>query len=72
MRFTQHNLTNAQLRRLSQIANNRAHNYGNALAALERKGLVEEKCGPGITYQRSHAVTSLGKSALEQARREGW
>jgi hypothetical protein len=72
MGYTEHNLTDAQLIRLSQIVNSRPHNYGNALAALERKGLVIEKCGAGFKYQHSHAATPAGILALRNARLAGW
>jgi hypothetical protein len=76
--YTDHNLTDAQLARLSQIANNRPHLSGVALIALEKKGLVYEKTGPGVgvfgrmPYQHTHAITDAGVYALGLARKGGW
>lgn len=68
--YTKHNLTDAQLRRLSQMVNNDPHGHGNALDALIRKGLAYEI--PGGKWPHTCRPTVDGVEALKQARREGW
>lgn len=68
--WTKYKLTGPQLKRLSQICNDHDHLHGNALEALERKGLVRRV--PDWTYPKTHAANMLGRAALEAARKEGW
>lgn len=85
--YTAHKLTDAQLRRLSRIANNgKGAKGGVAADALVRKGLVRElfethvyprAFGPSdVPYERQVFVgreaTDEGRAALAQARHEGW
>jgi hypothetical protein len=67
MTYTQHKLTDAQLRRLSALVNETrsAATAGMAGKALLAKGLAEGKYWP-------ERVTDLGRAALQQARSEGW
>ncbi len=67
--YTDHKLTDSMLKRLSTIVHGRPHLHGNALAALERRALVEQI---GVKYQHSYKATAAGKEALCAARREGW
>jgi hypothetical protein len=69
--YTKYKLTDAQLIRLSQMANGRPHKSGNALYALEAKGLVREREFSG-GYGHSHSITAEGLQAFQQARGEGW
>lgn len=41
--WTKYKLTEAQLRRLAQLESGHPHLHGTSMAALERKGLAEEK-----------------------------
>lgn len=70
--YTEHKLTDAQLRRLSTIVNgSKGARCGVAGIALERKGLV---VGMGDRRIATEAVaaTDAGRAALVAARREGW
>ena len=72
--YTEHKLTDAQLRRLSVICNDaKGARAGMARVALERKGLVTEIKQEGTPYNWTKTVaTDAGRAALTQARREGW
>ena len=86
MTYTEHKLTDAQLRRLSAIVNNTngMAQAGTAGNALIRKGLVRELWREevrslyeeGPSYIRrvfdGREATDAGREALAQARREGW
>jgi hypothetical protein len=65
--YTKHRLTDAQLRRLSALANDTkgAATAGPAGLALMRKGLAHGDRWPT-------GATEEGCDALVQARREGW
>jgi hypothetical protein len=69
--YTQHKLTDAQLRRLSALVNETkgAATAGMAGQALIRKGLAVDS---GRYAQYPVGVTDEGRAALQQARREGW
>lgn len=64
--YTGHKLTDSQLKRLSAIVNNRSHQHGMALWALENKGMIKEMSYGG------YEATVIGINALNAARREGW
>ena len=64
--YTEHKLTDHQLRRLSALVHNRTPKYGVAMDALIRKGLVY------INIHGDHQVNGNGCIAFDQARREGW
>ena len=68
--YTEHKLTEAQCKRLSQIYNLRPHLHGVALDALKRKGLVV--VDPDGHYPKTCFLTAEGKAAFKQARQEGW
>lgn len=76
--WTEHKLTDAQLRRLSAICkpDGGGPKHGMARLALERKGLViavDHGSGFLPVYKRwQYVATDAGRKALEQARREGW
>lgn len=69
--YTTHKLSDRQLVILSQLSGGRRHYCGNALIALERKGLARETI-PGGRYGWTHCATLEGKQALAHARMEGW
>ncbi len=64
--YTEYKLTEAQLKRLSQVVNHREPNYGTAMQALIRKNLVYEN------EQGKIQANGNGVMALDQARKEGW
>lgn len=64
--YTDRNLTDPQLCRLSQVVNGRPNNWGMAFTALESKGLVWRD-----SDGRAQA-TQAGRNVLVTARREGW
>lgn len=68
--YTEHKLTDAQLRRLSAIVNatQGAAKHGMAGDALKRKGLVVETSN----HYDAVEATDAGRAALTKARREGW
>lgn len=72
--YTEHKLTNAQLRRLSAIVNNTGGaRAGMAGAALERKGLIVRGNWDNDRRILTRTTpTDAGVAALAQARREGW
>ena len=65
--YTEHKLTDAQLRRLSALVNQTkgAATAGTAGLALLRKGLATGEHYP-------IAATEAGRAALARARLEGW
>ena len=66
--YTKFNLTERQLRVLSQLFNNRLRNrFGPTLDVLIRKTLVGEHYTYGDYY-----ITDEGRDALAEARKEGW
>lgn len=72
-KFTDYQLTDAMLQRLSAIVHERPHNYGTSLIALEERLLVEEITDLGAApIGVTHSATAEGRKALDQARREGW
>lgn len=72
MTYTEHKLTETQLRFLSQIVNERQRqSNSNTTNVLEHKGLIRTR-GLGATYPRLHVATRYGREALAQARAEGW
>ena len=71
--YTEHKLTDAQLRRLSALVNDTkgAATAGMAGAALVNKGLaLGSRSGGALGWPT--APTDAGRAALAQARREGW
>lgn len=68
--YTEHKLTDAQLRRLSAIVNatKGAAKHGVAGDALKRKGLVVETAN----HYDAIEATEAGRAALAHARRAGW
>ena len=67
-RFTEHKLTDAQLRSLCQIIHGGTYTHRVAsLSTLSLKGLVVFTLSP-YSYQ----ATPSGGTALAQARAEGW
>lgn len=69
--YTNHRLTENQLRFLSQIVNERQRQaFSPTCDVLLRHGLVEERALPH--YPRMHVATDKGREALTQARKEGW
>jgi hypothetical protein len=73
MKYTQHNLTENQLRFLSQIVNKRQRNgFQPTVDVLMRHGLiVVDEARRSLTWLH-HDATSAGRLALAQARAEGW
>lgn len=72
MTYTEHKLTDAQLRRLSVIVNNaKGARAGMAAIALERKGLIGYS-EIAVQGRRLIEATDAGIAALAQARAEGW
>lgn len=71
--YTEHKLTDAQLRRLSAVVNQTpgAAKHGVAGAALKRKGLVTDVADFAFGCN-DRIATDAGRAALEQARQEGW
>lgn len=69
--YTKLKLTDAQLRRLSALANQTkgAATAGVAGKALIRKGLAIDS--PGVASYPI-GITDAGRAALAQARKEGW
>jgi DNA-binding MarR family transcriptional regulator len=71
--YTEHKLTNHQLKRLHPIVHNKKHYHGMALTALENKGLItREKTDDDPHWTHKHTATPEGTEALKQARLEGW
>lgn len=84
--WTEHKLTEAQLRRLAQMYGGLPHLHGVALAALERKGLVMERpvrcpvCGSTETWSIirhyakhcDHSLDLLTCVNDHQEKREEW
>jgi hypothetical protein len=70
--YTAHALTDAQLRRLSQLSKGGPHGHGVALDALVRKGLAIRSANPEHKYPKTHNATVDGVAALGEARRAGW
>lgn len=64
MKYTQHKLTDAMLKRLSAICNGRQVG-GMSCLALETRGLIHREV-------RCWHATHAGFAALAQARAEGW
>ena len=68
MKYTEHKLTENQLKFLSQIVNNRQRNvFQPTLDVLEKRGLIATHYTYGDYY-----ATDAGVTALSQARKEGW
>jgi len=66
--YTEHKLTDHQLRFLSQVVNGRVRSHFRPTwEALRKRGLVYQH----YTYG-DWLATDRGKAALSQARREGW
>ncbi len=73
MKYTQHNLTENQLRFLSQIVNKRQRNgFQPTIDVLMHHGLiVVDEARRSLTWLH-HDATEAGVEALTQARKEGW
>ena len=68
MKYTEHKLTEHQLKFLSQIVNGRQRNFFQpTLDVLESRGLIAKNYTYGDYYH-----TPEGWDALAQARKEGW
>lgn len=72
--YTEHELTDAQLRRLSALYQYRSPKAGVALQALERKGLATTNRGRDAegVFHLNAKITDKGIAAFQAARREGW
>lgn len=70
--YTEHRLTENQLRFLSQVVNNRQRNFfGPTFEVLLRHRLVTWSDAAGRD-SRHYGATDAGREALTQARAEGW
>ncbi len=65
--FTEHHLSDTQLKFLSQIVHNRQRNFrGPTLDVLLRLDLIDQ------LNEHQYIATQAGVDALAAARREGW
>lgn len=68
--YTEHKLTEHQLKFLSQIVNKRQRNYFSpTMDVLRRNGLIVMS---PTAANHGYDATDAGRSVLAQARAEGW